>query len=346
MLSKVISQANIDHVEKWFERADKVVIVSHVSPDGDAIGSSLGLYHFLLSQDKTVHVIVPNAFPDFLKWMPGAKDIIQYNRYKDFADKLINEADVLCVLDLNVLSRLDEMKDVVEQSPARKMLVDHHLYPGDFARITISHPHISSTSELVFRLICQLGNFSDLTKEAAECIYTGMMTDTGAFTYNSNHREIYLIIGELLSLGIDKDEIYRNVYNNNSENRLRLQGYVLYEKMQLFPQFNAALIALSRDEQKNFHYMKGDTEGLVNMPLSIKGICFSVFLREDTEKDMIKISLRSVGTFPCNQVAAEFFNGGGHLNASGGEFYGPLEEAVKLFKQALVKYEDLLLGKK
>lgn len=346
MLSKVISQANIDHVEKWFERADKVVIVSHVSPDGDAIGSSLGLYHFLLSQDKTVHVIVPNAFPDFLKWMPGAKDIIQYNRYKDFADKLINEADVLCVLDLNVLSRLDEMKDVVEQSPARKMLVDHHLYPGDFARITISHPHISSTSELVFRLICQLGNFSDLTKEAAECIYTGMMTDTGAFTYNSNNREIYLIIGELLSLGIDKDEIYRNVYNNNSENRLRLQGYVLYEKMQLFPQFNAALIALSRDEQKNFHYMKGDTEGLVNMPLSIKGICFSVFLREDTEKDMIKISLRSVGTFPCNQVAAEFFNGGGHLNASGGEFYGPLEEAVKLFKQALVKYEDLLIGKK
>ena len=346
MLSKVISQANIDHVEKWFERADKVVIVSHVSPDGDAIGSSLGLYHFLLSQDKTVHVIVPNAFPDFLKWMPGAKDIIQYNRYKDFADKLINEADVLCVLDLNVLSRLDEMKDVVEQSPARKMLVDHHLYPGDFARITISHPHISSTSELVFRLICQLGNFSDLTKEAAECIYTGMMTDTGAFTYNSNNREIYLIIGELLSLGIDKDEIYRNVYNNNSENRLRLQGYVLYEKMQLFPQFNAALIALSRDEQKDFHYMKGDTEGLVNMPLSIKGICFSVFLREDTEKDMIKISLRSVGTFPCNQVAAEFFNGGGHLNASGGEFYGPLEEAVKLFKQALVKYEDLLLGKK
>ena len=335
MLSKIISQANIDHVEKWFERADKVVIVSHVSPDGDAIGSSLGLYHFLLSQDKTVHVIVPNAFPDFLKWMPGAKDIIQYNRYKDFADKLINEADVLCVLDLNVLSRLDEMKDVVEQSPARKMLVDHHLYPGDFARITISHPHISSTSELVFRLICQLGNFSDLTKEAAECIYTGMMTDTGAFTYNSNNREIYLIIGELLSLGIDKDEIYRNVYNNNSENRLRLQGYVLYEKMQLFPQFNAALIALSRDEQKNFHYMKGDTEGLVNMPLSIKGICFSVFLREDTEKDMIKISLRSVGTFPCNQVAAEFFNGGGHLNASGGEFYGPLEEAIhsaNLFK--------------
>ena len=346
MLSKVISQANIDHVEKWFEKADKLVIVSHVSPDGDAIGSSLGLYHFLLSQDKTVHVIVPNAFPDFLKWMPGAKDIIQYNRYKEFADKLLNEADVLCVLDLNALSRLDDMQDVVRNSPARKLLVDHHLYPEDFARITISHPHISSTSELVFRLICQLGNFSDISKEGAECIYTGMMTDTGAFTYNSNDREIYLIIGELLSKGIDKDEIYRNVYNNNSESRLRLQGYVLCDKMQIFPEFRAALITLSREEQKRFHYVKGDTEGLVNITLSIKDVCFSVFLREDTEKDMIKISLRSVGTFPCNQVATEFFNGGGHLNASGGEYYGTLEEAVELYKQALVKYEDLLLGKK
>ena len=345
MLSKVISQANIDHVEKWFERADKIVIVSHVSPDGDAIGSSLGLWHFLNSQDKNVHVIVPNAFPDFLKWMPGAKEVIQYNRYKEFADKLIMEADVICCLDFNVLSRIDEMEEIVRVSPGRKMIVDHHLYPGDFARIVISHPQISSTSELVFRLICQLGNFSDITKEAAECIYTGMMTDTGGFTYNSNDREIYLIIGELLSKGIDKDEIYRNVFNTHSEGRLRLMGYVLYEKMQVFPQFNAALITLTREEQKKFQYKKGDTEGFVNMPLSMKGICFSVFLREDTEKDMIKVSLRSVGTFPCNEVAAEFFGGGGHLNASGGEFYGPIGEAVALFKQALVKYEDLLLGK-
>ena len=345
MLSKVISQANIDHVEKWFERADKIVIVSHVSPDGDAIGSSLGLWHFLNSQDKTVHVIVPNAFPDFLKWMPGAKEVIQYNRYKEFADKLIMEADVICCLDFNVLSRIDEMEEIVRVSPGRKMIVDHHLYPGDFARIVISHPQISSTSELVFRLICQLGNFSDITKEAAECIYTGMMTDTGGFTYNSNDREIYLIIGELLSKGIDKDEIYRKVFNTHSEGRLRLMGYVLYEKMQVFPQFNAALITLTREEQKKFEYKKGDTEGFVNMPLSMKGICFSVFLREDTEKDMIKVSLRSVGTFPCNEVAAEFFGGGGHLNASGGEFYGPIEDAIALFKQALVKYENLLLGK-
>ena len=346
MLSKIISQANVDHVERWLEKADKIVIVSHVSPDGDAIGSSLGLYHFLALHGKTVHVVVPNAFPDFLKWMPGAKDILQYNRYKDFADKLLAEADVICVLDLNALSRLDEMQDAVKNSPARKMLVDHHLYPEEFCQITISHPQISSTSELVFRLICQLGNFSDINKETAECIYTGMMTDTGAFTYNSNDREIYLIISELLSKGIDKDWVYRQVYNNCSEGRLRLKGYVLCEKMQVFPEFRAALITLKRDEQNKFHYMKGDTEGLVNIPLSIKDICFSVFLREDTEKDMIKVSLRSTGTFPCNLVASECFNGGGHLNASGGEFYGSMEEAVDLFKQALIKFEDHLLEKK
>lgn len=345
MLTKVIAQAEVDHVEKWFERAEKIVIVSHVSPDGDAIGSSLGLYHFLTSQEKTVNVIVPNAFPEFLHWMPGAKEVIVYDKYKEYADKLINEADVLCCLDFNVLSRIDNMEEVVRNTSARKMMVDHHLYPGDFCRITISHPEISSTSELVFRLICQLGNFSDITKEGAECIYTGMMTDTGGFTYNSNDREIYYIISELLSKGIDKDEIYRKVFNTHSEGRLRLMGYVLYDKMQVFPEFNSALIWLDASEQKRFQYKKGDTEGFVNIPLSIKDVRFSVFLREDTEKKMIKVSLRSVGTFPCNKVAAEFFNGGGHLNASGGEFYGPMEDAINLFKQALVKYQDLLLAK-
>ena len=346
MLSKIISQANIDHVEKWFERAEKIVIVSHVSPDGDAIGSSLGLYHFLDALGKRVNVIMPNSFPAFFKWMPGANDIIIYNKYKDFSDKLIQEADVICCLDFNVLSRIDEMEEAVKNSPARKLLVDHHLNPGDFSRITISHPGMSSTSELVFRLICQLGCFEDITKEGAECIYTGMMTDTGGFTYNSNSREIYLIIGELLSKGIDKDEICRRVFNTHSEGRLRLMGYVLYEKMQVFPAYRSALITLTREEQSRFQYAKGDTEGFVNMPLSMKDVDFSVFLREDTEKDMIKVSLRSVGDFPCNKVAADFFNGGGHLNASGGEFYGPMEEAVELFNQALAKYESLLLAKK
>ncbi len=346
MLTKVIAQANIDRAEKWFERAEKIVIVSHVSPDGDAIGSSLGLYHFLQTQEKNVHVIVPNQFPDFLKWMPGAKEIILYDRYKDFADRLIREADVICCLDFNVLKRIDNMEEAVKNSSARKLLVDHHLYPGDFAGITISHPDISSTSELVFRLICRLGNFEDITREGAECIYTGMMTDTGGFSYNSNNREIYYIISELLSKGIDKDQIYRKTFNTHTEGRLRLMGYVLYEKMEIFHEFNAALIWLTKADQRKFQYKKGDTEGFVNMPLTMKDIRFSCFLREDTEKDIIKVSLRSVGDFPCNQVAADFFNGGGHLNASGGEVYDTMDKAIELFKQALIKYEDQLLGKK
>ena len=341
MLTKVIEQAKIDHFTKWFERADKIVIVSHVSPDGAAIGSSLGLAQFLDSQDKTVNVIVPNAFPDFLKWMPGSKDILLYDRYKEFADKLINEADIICCLDFNSLKRIEEMADSVATSPARKILIDHHLYPEDFCRIVISHPEISSTSELVFRLICRMGYFSDISREGAECIYTGMMTDTGGFTYNSNNREIYFIISELLSKGIDKDDIYRKVYNTYSESRLRLMGYVL-SNMKVYREYNSALISLTKEEQGKFDYIKGDSEGFVNIPLSIKNVRFSCFLREDTERRIIKISLRSVGTFPCNKLAAEFFNGGGHLNASGGEFTGTMAEAKQVFEEALKKYKTLL----
>lgn len=341
MLTKVIEQSNIDHFAKWFERAEKIVIVTHVSPDGDAIGSSLGLWHFFNSQDKTANVIVPNAFPDFLKWMPGSKDILQYDRYKEFADSLIADADVICCLDFNTLSRIDDMAESVKNSQARKILVDHHLHPDDFCKICISHPHISSTSELVFRLICRMGYFGDITKECAECIYTGMMTDTGGFTYNSNNREIYFIISELLSKGIDKDEIYRKVFNTYSESRLRLMGHVLTQ-MKVYPDCHAALITLTDAEQQQFSYIRGDSEGFVNIPLSIKNVVFSCFLREDTAKKMIKVSLRSVGTFPCNQVASEFFNGGGHLNASGGEFYGTMAEAKAVFEQALAKYCPLL----
>lgn len=343
MVSKVILQSNIDKVAKIFDLAENIVIVTHVSPDGDALGSSLGLLHFLETQEKNVHIIVPNAFPDFLKWMPGAKDIIRYDRYSDFADELIQKADAICCLDFNALSRIDAVGPAVAAAKCRKVMIDHHLGPEDFCDVIISHPNISSTSELVFRVICRLGDFEDITHEGAECIYTGMMTDTGGFTYNSNNREIYFIISELLSKGIDKDEIYRKVFYTYSEDRLRLMGYVLYEKMQVFHQFRTALICLTKDDQKKFRFSKGDSEGFVNLPLQIKNICFSIFLREDTEKNMVKVSLRSVGAFPCNKVASEFFNGGGHLNASGGEFYGPMDEAIEVVKRALVKYEDLLL---
>lgn len=346
MLTKVIEQAKIDRFNKWFERADKIVIVTHVAPDGDAIGSSLGLWHFLDAQGKTVNVIVPNAFPDFLRWMPGSKDILRYDKYKEFADTLITQADVICCLDFNALKRIEELAVPVRNASGRKIMIDHHLYPEQFCSITISHPEISSTSELIFRLICRLGYFEEISKEGAECIYAGMMTDTGGFTYNSNSREIYFIISELLSKGIDKDEIYRKVYNTYSESRLRLMGFVLYHRMRVYPAFNSAMISLTQEEQSRFNYVKGDSEGFVNIPLSIRNVCFTAFFREDTEKAMIKVSLRSTGSFPCNKVAAEYFNGGGHLNASGGEFYGTMEEAIALFEQALVKFQPLLLAKK
>ena len=341
MLTKVIAQSSVDHFRKWFERADKIVIVSHVSPDGDAIGSSLGLWHFLVSQNKDAYVVVPNGFPGFLKWMPGSKDVLLYDRYMAFADQLIAKADIICCLDFNALSRIGDMAGSVEASPARKILIDHHLYPDDFCRITISHPEISSTSELVFRLICRMGYFPDISREAAECIYTGMMTDTGGFSFNSNHPEIYYIIGELLSKGIDKDEIYRKVYNTYSECRLRLMGHVL-TRMKIYEECHSALLTLTVEEQNRFNYVKGDSEGFVNIPLSVKGVRFSCFLREDTERDVIKISLRSVGDFPCNKVAAGYFNGGGHLNASGGEFYGTMEEAAARFEEALKAFEPAL----
>lgn len=346
MLTKVIEQSKIDHFTKWFERADKVVIVTHVAPDGDAIGSALGLWHFLDSQDKNVNVIVPNAFPDFLRWMPGSKDILCYDKYAEFADKLIAEADVICCLDFNTLKRIEDLAIPVAASPGRKIMIDHHPFPEEFCAITISHPEISSTSELIFRLICRMGYFEDISKKSAECIYTGMMTDTGGFTYNSNDREIYFIIGELISKGIDKDEIYRKVYNTYSESRLRLMGYVLCNKMRVYKEYNAALISLTAEEQEQFNYVKGDSEGFVNIPLSIKNIRFTVFLREDKEKNMIKISLRSIDDFPTNKIAAKYYNGGGHLNASGGEFTGTIEEATELFEQALNEYQPLLTAKK
>ncbi len=346
MLTKIIDQSKIDQVHKLIGEADKVVIIAHVAPDGDAIGSSLGLANFLEGQDKEVSVVMPNGFPDFLGWMSGAKDIVRYDRYADFANELIAGADLIFCLDFNSLKRIDAVAAAVAASPAHKVLVDHHLYPEEFCEVIISHPEISSTSELVFRLICRMGYFEEITLQGAECIYTGMMTDTGGFTYNSNNREIYFIIGELLSKGIDKDEIYRRVYHTYSVDRMRLMGYILHQNMVVLPEFHTALISLTKAEQERFHYVKGDSEGFVNIPLSIKGVFFSCFLREDTEKPYIKVSLRSVGDFPCNLVAAEFFNGGGHKNASGGEFYGTMEEAKEQFKRVIIRFEEQLALKK
>ena len=342
MLTKIIGQAQVDAFARWMEEAEEYVIVAHISPDGDAIGSSLGLWHFLTGRGKTVHVITPNAFPDFLKWMEGSKEVLFYDKYRDFANQLIGRADVICCLDFNVITRIGDMAEAVSKSRAKKILIDHHLDPGDFTDVVISHPHIASTSELIFRLICRLGAFSEITKACAECIYTGMMTDTGGFAFNSNSPEIYFIISELLTKGIDKDAIYRKVFNTYSESRLRLMGYVL-TRMKTYPAARAALITLTKEEQAQFDYIKGDSEGFVNLPLQIRHTVLSGFLREDTERKLIRVSLRSVGSFPCNQMAAEFFYGGGHRNASGGELVGyTMEQAIARFEEAVEAYRAVL----
>jgi phosphoesterase RecJ-like protein len=340
MISKVISEDSIHKVKKAIDQVDNIIIVVHVGPDGDAMGSSLALWHYLMTIDKVPVVIVPSAFPNFLAWMPGAECVLVYDDYKGKCDDLLANTDLIFTLDFNVPNRLGKMEDVVMNSPAPKILIDHHLHPGDYAITTISHPEISSTSELIFRLICRMGDFSKINLACAECVYTGMMTDTGGFTYNSNKQEIYTIISELIKIGVDKDDIYRKVFNNYSADRMRLMGYTLFSKMKIFPEYKTALITVSLKELQEFNYQIGDVEGLVNLPLSIDGVVFSVFMREDTDK--IKISFRSQGTFPANKVATDLFNGGGHLNAAGGESYASMQESVSKFEAALDDYKDFL----
>jgi phosphoesterase RecJ-like protein len=339
MITKIIQEDKIQKVRKYIDKAEKIVIVTHVSPDGDALGSSLGLCNFLLDFGKeNVNVVVPNKFPSFYDWMPGAKDIVVHSEYAEYAEKLIAESDLLFCLDFNHPKRIEKLADPVLKSEARKVLIDHHLDPADFCKVEISYPQMSSTSEMIFRVICRMGYFDMLGRSVAECIYTGMMTDTGSFTYNSNQPEIYTIVGELIKKGIDKDDIYRKVNQVHTENRIRMMGYVLYEKMKVLKEYGAALITLSKDELNRFHYQQGDTEGFVNLPLSIEGVYFSTFIRED--EDYVKISLRSVGDFPCNKFANEYFNGGGHKNASGGEFYGSMEDAVKVWEKGLKEFNQ------
>lgn len=339
-LSDVIDKQSVRQVQQLIENSNQILITTHLSPDGDALGASLGLYHFLKQKKHNVKLMVPNSFPYFLKWMTGADEILIYEYNPKAAKVIFDHADLIFSLDYNIPKRVGNMASLLENSDAKKVLVDHHLFPGDIYDVVISHPEISSTSELVFRLLYQADKYEEIDKTMAECIYCGMMADTGGFTFNSNNPEIYLIISLLLRKGIDKDKIFSLVYNNLTEDRFRLLGFTLSRRMKVYPEFHTALIWLSLEDQKQFSYNKGDTEGFVNYPLSIKDIIFSAFIREDEE--LVKMSFRSQGTFPTNEFAARFFHGGGHLNASGGEFYGTLEDALSLFENAVELYAEKL----
>lgn len=342
MLKQIITPAETENIKKTFSGCKSVVICTHTSPDGDAIGSSLGLYHYLKSLGKNPTVIVPNYFPDFLRWMEGADKIIQYDRNRALSKNIINMADLICCLDFNAMDRIDDLATPVRYSNAKKVMIDHHLNPEKFCDITISHPEASSTCELLFRILTSIGGTERIKRAGAECLYAGMCTDTGGFTYNSNDPDIFVIISELMRKGIDKDLIYRKIYNNYTESRYRLMGHILKEKLQVFPETHSSLFAITKEELSEYHYLKGDAEGIVNMPLCIKGQKLSISLREDTEKPLIWVSLRSVDDFPANKMAADFFNGGGHLNAAGGKLSCTMEEAIEVAKRAIEAYKEKL----
>ena len=274
MINKIIAEEKIQQVRKLLEKKEKIVITCHVSPDGDAIGASLGLYHFLDGLGKEVNVVVPDLLPRNLLFLKGTKEIVVYTRYPEFAEKLMSEAELIFCLDFNAISRIDRLQKSVSLSEAKKVL----------------------------------------------------------------------IIAELVKLGINKDKIYALVYNTNSVDKIKLNGYAVSEKMEVFPEYKAAMISLTREELKRYDYHKGDSEGLVNVPLGIEGIRFSTFFRED--KEYIKVSMRSKGFFPVNKVAAEHFNGGGHLNAAGGEFHGTMEEAQALLRSILPLYDKYMVKDK
>lgn len=336
MLPAILPERDLFALLQTIRESRKIVICAHRGPDGDAVGAALAWAAYLKGLGKHVRIVLPNPFPDFLRWIPDSQTISFYARHEKEMTRVVNEADLICCLDFNSLARLQEMEAVVARSRAEKIIIDHHLDPDlHAAKHVVSRPEMSSTSELIFRIIYQAGGFEEMTEAAATAIYTGMMTDTGGFTYNSTRPEIYEVISLLLSKGIDKDKIYRNVFHVYSVDRLRLTGYILYEKLSFYAAGRASIFTLTREEMKRFNFIRGDAEGLVNMPLQVKGTKLSISLREDTERDVVRVSLRSVDDFPCNKMAEAFFNGGGHLNASGGELPFPLEEAVKTAERAI-----------
>ena len=336
----LLSEGEIALLRDTINASDNIILCCHRSPDGDAIGSMLGWAEYLKAVGKLPTCIIPDAYPDFLQWLPGTERMMRYDKHAAFMDELIDKADLIFCLDFNSASRTDGMAEKLSASKAKKILIDHHLNPDLETVLSVSRPEASSTCELVFRLVWQLGEFDKLDRKFAIPVYCGMMTDTGGFTYNSTNPEIFYIISLLLTKKINKDKIYRNVYNNYSESRVRLMGHVLKDKLVVLKSYNATYFSLTREDLKRFNYIKGDAEGLVNIPLQIKGTKLSISLREDTEKDnRIWVSLRSVDDFPCNKMAEIYFNGGGHLNAAGGRLECQMDEAEEITRKAIREFK-------
>ena len=348
-----LEKEGLSQARELIENASHIVITTHMAPDGDAMGSALAMCHWLsaFSNQFSVHVIVPNAFPAFLGWMPGADKILIYEKEPAKCNALLEAADMFVCTDFNDPKRIGPIGEKLVAGSGPKILIDHHLHPMDFANPVFSFPDATSSCEIVYRFITAISyqqsaisyQQSAISRDIATCIYTGLMTDTGNFAFNSNSCELYEIIADLVRAGIQKDAIYDAVFNQYSTDRVRLTGYALYRKMRIYPEYHLSLITLSADELDQYHYQVGDTEGLVNMPLQISDVYYSVFMREErpkpgTPKPRIRVSFRSQGDRPVNIWASEVFHGGGHANASGGELFGSLGQAVQLFEKSFPKY--------
>lgn len=343
-LSICISDSEVGRLRRMIDEARYVCITCHVSPDGDAVGSSLGLAHTLRALGKVVTVITPDAPAKNLMCLPGASEILVGSHHPDAAARNFSRADLIFCLDFNEMRRIDRLSPMVEASSAGRILIDHHLDPTVGVDLVLSDPKSSSTCALLFRLLERAGLDCMVGHDAATCIYTGMMTDTGNFSYNASDPELYRIISVLIDKGIDKDEIYRRVWFMSSVNRMKLCAFAIYNKMTLYPEHGLAVISLSRAELDSLGYTRGDTESLVNQPLAIPGISWSVFMRQDDE-DYIKVSMRSVGSFPVNVVCREHFGGGGHMNAAGGECHMSLDDTVAYLLDIAPLYDCYLPDK-
>lgn len=322
----------------------KVAVIMHKSPDGDAVGSSLAMKHYMEKSGHTVSVISPNAYPDFLKWMPGNKSVIDFEKTPAIANQAILKAELIVFLDFNSLKRIGDLDKAVNKSKAFRLVVDHHPQPENFADIAFHDSKGSSTAELVYDLITQLGDNKKIHKDIANCLYAGIMTDTGSFRFASTTPHTHDVVAQLMRHGAEATKVHRFIDDNNRDIRLRLLGYAVLEKMKIFPDFATGFITLTQSELKRFDYKDGDTEGLVNEPISVKGIVFSALFTEQKDGE-IKISFRSKDKFDVNQFARKNFNGGGHVNAAGGRSDLSMDETILKFLNLLSEYKKELKGK-
>ncbi|SFZ93289.1 phosphoesterase RecJ domain-containing protein [Flaviramulus basaltis] len=336
-----MNKQDILSIKQLLSTTTKIVIVPHKNPDGDAIGSTLGLYHYLLKGNHQVNVLVPNDYPTFLKWIPGNDTILKHDSQTTECDALINDADIIFTLDFNAFHRTGSMETVLTKSKALKIMIDHHQAPDDYATYTFSDVSMSSTCEMVYHFIDILEDTNLIDKNIATCLYVGIMTDTGSFRFASTTSTTHKIIAKLIEKGANNTEIHNNIYDTNSYERLQLLGCAL-SNLKVVPESKAAYITLSQDELNKFNYKKGDTEGFVNYGLSLDNIKLAAIFIEDRQEGIIKISLRSKGNFSVNEMSRAHFEGGGHTNAAGGKSDLSLKDTVEKFISILSSYNKAL----